>query len=49
MNIETAIITGTKVLKERLIPTPSLDSEILLAKVINKDRKYVVLNSKKKN
>ena len=48
MNIETAIITGTKVLKERLIPTPSLDSEILLAKVINKDRKYVVLNSKKK-
>ena len=47
MNINSAIIQGAKVLKDSLINNPYLDSEILMAKVINKDRKYILLNSKK--
>ena len=45
MNIYTAISQGSKILKENLILTANLDSEILMAKVLNKDRKYVILNS----
>ena len=45
MNINLAIIKGAKVLKENFINNPYLDSEILMAKVINKDRKYLLLNS----
>ena len=45
MNIYTAISQGSKILKENLILTANLDSEILMAKVLNKDRKYVLLNS----
>tara|TARA_A100001011_G_scaffold313864_1_gene331823 strand:- start:213 stop:1055 length:843 start_codon:yes stop_codon:yes gene_type:complete len=45
MNINLAIIKGAKVLKENFIHNPYLDSEILMAKVINKDRKYLLLNS----
>ena len=48
MNIQSAIIEGTKILNEKSILTANLDAEILLAKVIKKDRKYLVLNSKKK-
>ncbi len=47
MNINSAIIQGAKVLKDNFINNPYLDSEILMAKVINKDRKYILLNSKK--
>ena len=47
MNINLAIINGAKVLKKNFIINPYLDSEILMAKVINKDRKYVLLNSKR--
>ncbi len=47
MNIQKVIDKGTKILKKNFISTPSLDSEILLAKVFNKDRKYVLLNSNK--
>ena len=45
MNINLAITEGSKILKNRLIPNADLDSEILMAKTINKDRKYVLLNS----
>ncbi len=48
MNIYSAISLGIKKLKENLIINPSLDSEILMAKVIKKDRKYLLLNPKKK-
>ena len=47
MNINSAIIQGTKVLKDSFINNPYLDSEILMAKAIEKDRKYILLNSKK--
>ena len=45
MNINLAIDQGSKVLREKLIPNSQLDSEILMAKTINKDRKYILLNS----
>ena len=45
MNINLAIIQGASVLKDNLINNPYLDSEILLAKAIEKDRKYILINS----
>ena len=39
MNINSAIIQGAKVLKDSFINNPHLDSEILMAKAIEKDRK----------
>ena len=48
MNIHTAINKGTKILKDSSILSADLDSEILLAKVLKKDRKYILLNSLKK-
>ena len=44
MNISSAISKGAKILKENLIPNPELDSEILMAKTINKDRNFILLN-----
>jgi release factor glutamine methyltransferase len=44
MNISLAIKNGSKILKDRLIPNYQLDSEILMAKAIDKDRNYVLLN-----
>ncbi|MDC3089989.1 peptide chain release factor N(5)-glutamine methyltransferase [Candidatus Pelagibacter sp.] len=48
MNILEAINEATKVLKKNYINTAKLDSEILLSKVIGKERKYIILNSHKK-
>ncbi len=45
MNINKAIIEGSKILRDKLISNSRLDSEILMAKTINKDRKYILLNS----
>ena len=45
MNISLAIKKSTKILKDKLIPNPELDSEILMAITIKKNRKYVLLNS----
>ena len=46
MNINTAIIRGSQVLKKnQIIKSPSLDSELLLSKVINKSREFMILNS----
>ena len=47
MNINSAIIEGAKILKNNFISTAYLDSEILMAKAINKNRDYIILNSKK--
>ena len=46
MNLNLAIIQGAKILNDNFIKNPYLDSEILMAKVIKKDRKYILLNSK---
>ena len=45
MNIQSAIIEGTNILKDKSINSAKLDSEILLASVIDKDRKYLILNN----
>ena len=47
MKINSAIIHGAKVLKDNLIKNPYLDSEILMTMAIEKDRKYILLNSKR--
>ena len=44
MNIHNAIIEGSKILKDNFIDSANLDSEILMAKAIQKNRKYVLLN-----
>ena len=44
MNIQEAISKGTKILKDKNILSAQLDTEILMAKVISKDRKYIILN-----
>ena len=44
MNINTAILDGTKFLKKNHIKFPGLDSEILLANVLKKKREYIILN-----
>ena len=48
MNIKLALNYGKKFLSNKLIPNSDLDSEILLSKIINKDRRYLLLNSDKK-
>ncbi|ETA70210.1 peptide chain release factor N(5)-glutamine methyltransferase [Candidatus Pelagibacter ubique] len=45
MNINLAINEGSKILKSKFIPNSILDAEILMAKIINKDRNYILINS----
>ena len=45
MNIRSAIIKGTSILKDKSINSAKLDSEILLASAIERDRKYLILNN----
>jgi len=47
MNIEKLIKEATHLLKKNFIKSASLDSEILMSKVINKNRDYVILNLNK--
>ena len=47
MNIQSAVIQGTNILKSRHIQTAQLDTEILMAKALGKDRKYIILNNNK--
>ena len=48
MNIEFLIRQGSKILKENNITSHSIDSEILMSKVIKKDRSYLILNQNEK-
>ena len=48
MNIHTAIRKAAKILKDKSFLTANLDSEILMARALNKDRKYILLNSLQK-
>ena len=47
MNIESALKQASKFLKENNICSFNLDSEILMSRVIKKDRKFLILNQKK--
>ena len=45
MNIQLAIIEGTNILQAKHIQSAQLDTEILMAKALGKDRKYIILNN----
>ena len=47
MNINTAINEAQTILKKKFIDSAQLDCELLMSKVINKDRKYIILNTDK--
>ena len=47
MNINLAIKNGSKILRDKFITNSELDTEILMAKTINKDRNYILLNPDK--
>jgi len=47
MNIQSAVIEGTNVLKNKSIPSAQLDTEILMAKALDKNREYIILNQDK--
>ena len=44
MNIQNAIRKGKTILIEKKIKTAELDSEILMSKAINKEKKFLILN-----
>ncbi|MBT7815453.1 MAG: peptide chain release factor N(5)-glutamine methyltransferase [Polaribacter sp.] len=44
MNIENAINEASRILKKNNIKSSKLDCEILMSKVIEKDRKFIILN-----
>ena len=46
MNIENILKNAVKDLSKFSIPNPYLDTEILLSRIINRDRKYITLNLK---
>ena len=45
MNINSAINIGSKILRKKFVSNPQLDSEILMAKTIERDRNYILINS----
>ena len=47
MNIRSAVIEATNILKDKSILSAQLDTEILMAKALDKDREYIILNHNK--
>ena len=47
MKLETAINKAFKELKKNHVKTALLDSELILSKVINKSREFIILNADK--
>ena len=47
MNIQLAIQHGTSILTDKRINTAKLDAEILMAKTLKKDRKFIIMNNNK--
>ena len=47
MNIQSEVIEGTNILKDKSIPSAQLDTEILMAKALDKNREYIILNHDK--
>ena len=48
MNLRSAIFEGTKLLKSKCISSANIDSEILMAKAINKNKRYILINLNEK-
>ena len=46
MNINLAIKHGSRILRNKFIPNSQLDSEILMAEILKKDRNFLLLNPK---
>ena len=44
MNIDNALKKGQSILKDNNITSPQLDSEILMSKALNKEKKYLIIN-----
>ena len=44
MNINSAVFEATNILKDKSILSAQLDTEILMAKALDKDREYIILN-----
>ncbi len=44
MNIQSAVIEATNILKNESILSAQLDAEILMSKALNKNREYIILN-----
>ncbi|MDC0851169.1 peptide chain release factor N(5)-glutamine methyltransferase [Candidatus Pelagibacter sp.] len=47
MNIQSAILEATNILKDKSILTAKLDTEILMAKALDVNREYIILNNDK--
>ena len=47
MNIGNILSEAVKVLNNYNVKNPYLDSEILLSQTINRNREFIILNSKK--
>ena len=47
MNIQSAILRGENILKDQLIKSARLDTEILMAKALGVKREYIILNQDK--
>ena len=47
MNIQSAVIEGVNILKDKCILSAQLDTEILMAKALDKNREYIILNHDK--
>ena len=47
MNIHSAVLEGTNILKDKSILSARLDTEILMAKALGKNREYIILNHNK--
>ena len=47
MNIQSAVIEGVNILKDKSILSAQLDTEILMAKALGKNREYIILNHDK--
>ena len=47
MNINSAVTEATNILKDKSILSAQLDTEILMAKALDKDREYIILNHDK--
>ena len=47
MNIQSAVIEGANVLKDKSIISAQLDTEILMAKALGQSREYIILNHDK--
>ena len=47
MNIQSAVIEGVNILRDKSILSAQLDTEILMAKALDKNREYIILNHNK--